>query len=358
MIRVLHVFHNMGNGGIEQFVMNYYRHIDRNAVQFDFLTSVPYAGFFDQEILANGGRLYHACPYANNPIKTYMDIASIVNNQRYTIIHRHTGSAFGYFDLRAAKSGGADHLILHAHNTEAGHRLLHRLSKSFLSFDCIRFACSEESGRFLFGNDADFRIIRNAIDVSRFTFDEQIRNEMRKALHCDNKLVIGHVGRFAEQKNHQRLLSIFEKIHAVREDSLLLCIGDGALLKTMQKRAAERGITDSVLFLGQREDVHNLLQAMDVFLLPSLWEGFGISLLEAQASGLPCFASKEATPEAVNVTGNTHFLSLHESDEKWAAAILSHDFSRDLSAAGRIRAAGFDIVAEARKLQTIYENLA
>ena len=172
MIRVLHIFHKMGNGGIEQFVMNYYRHIDRNAVQFDFLTSVPDAGFFDQEILANGGRLYHACSYKKNPIKTYLDIANIVNRHGYRIVHRHTGSAFGYFDLRAANSGGADHLILHAHNTEAGHQSLHRLSRSFLSFDCIRFACSQEAGRFLFGNNADFRIIRNAIDVSRFAFND------------------------------------------------------------------------------------------------------------------------------------------------------------------------------------------
>ena len=268
MIRVLHVFHEMVNGGTGHFVMNYYRHIDRSQVQFDFLTSVDEPGYWDEEIRSLGGKIFHAYPFGKNPIKNYYDIARIVRENHYQIVHRHTGSAFGYFELRAAKHGGANQLILHAHNTEAGKPLVHRAAQLLFNLPCHRFACSHEAGCFLFGKNTCFSIIPNAIDVQRFSFEPVIREKMRKELGLENRLVIGHIGRFQAQKNHSRLLSIFSELHKQRTDSVLVCIGDGEKMEETKALASQMGLREAVLFLGQRNDVTDLLSAFDFFLLP------------------------------------------------------------------------------------------
>ena len=357
MIRVLHIFHEMENGGTGHFVMNYYRHMDRSKVQFDFLTSVDGSGYFDEEIQALGGKLFHAYPFHKDPIKNFYDIARTVHENQYRIIHRHTGSAFGYFDLWAARHGGADQLILHAHNTDAGKPFVHRVSRCFLRLDCHQYACSLEAGRFLFGENAPYTLIPNAIDTQCFAFSTSIRDRLRKELHVVDKLVIGHVGRFQEQKNHGRLLSIFAEIHNKRPDSVLVCIGDGEKMKETKETAKRMGLEESVLFLGQRNDVYNLLSAFDVFLLPSLYEGFPVVLVEAQSNGLKCFVSKEANPEETNLTGNVSFISLDANDEIWAEAILKSNMSRDVSAVNRVKDAGYDISDAAVQLTDKYLNM-
>ncbi|MEI3219553.1 MAG: glycosyltransferase [Lachnoclostridium sp.] len=174
MVRVLHIFHNMGNGGIENFVMNYYRFIDRQKVQFDFLTSVEDQGYFDEEILSMGGKIFHAYPFRKNPIKNYKDIARIVGENNYTVVHRHTGSAFGYFDLRAARRGGAKIPYYASSASHAGNKIVHNISKNLLKIDCIKFACSKEAGEFLFGKDEkNIIIINNAIDAEKFCFSAE-----------------------------------------------------------------------------------------------------------------------------------------------------------------------------------------
>ena len=268
MIRVLHMFHEMSNGGTSHFAMNYYRHMDREKVQFDFLTSVDVPGYFDSEILALGGKLFRAYPFSKNPIKNYYDIARIVRENRYQIVHRHTGSAFGYFDLRAARRGGAKHLILHAHNTDVGKPAVHKVAKTILALNCHRFACSKDAGEFLFGYKQSFEVIPNAIDIARFSFSTVLRDEMRKELGLENSLVIGHIGRMEEQKNHKKLLSVFAEIHRIREDSMLVCVGDGSLMSEIKAFAEQLGLIQSILFLGQRRDVDKLMHCFDAFLFP------------------------------------------------------------------------------------------
>lgn len=354
MIRVLHIFHEMSNGGNCHFVMNYYRHMNRDEIQFDFLTSVSEPGYFDEEILSLGGRLFHACPIEKNPVRNYLDIARIVRENQYQIVHRHTGSAFGYFDLRAAKHGGAKYLILHAHSTDVGRPAVDKAARLLLRMDCHRFACSQEAGEFLFGKGKSFEVIPNAIEINRFVFQPDVRETMRKDLGLGNKLVIGHIGWMQEQKNHKRLLSIFAAIHQKRIDSALVCVGDGKLVEEIKSLAARQGLGKDILFLGQRSDVEKVLQCFDVFLLPSLYEGFPVTLVEAQANGLPCFASKDAVPQAVNMTGNVRFISLAESDTYWADQILKRDMKRDKNAPVKVRAAGYDIVGESEKLANHY----
>lgn len=356
MIRVLHIFHCMGNGGIEHFVMNIYRKLDRSKVQFDFLISSEETGFFDQEIHELGGKVFYASPLKKNLIKNYMDIVRIVKENNYQIIHRHTGSAFGYFDLRAARRGGAKNLILHSHNPQVGKKALHYMCRFFLSFDCIRFACSQEAGEFLFGRKKPFTVIKNAIDTPCYVFDLETRQKVRENLQLDDKFVIGHVGRFNWQKNHKRLLEIFKVFLEKRENSVLVCVGDGDLLEAEKLYAKELKIDHSVRFLGNRSDVSQLMNAFDEFCLPSNFEGFSITLVEAQTNGLNCVVSQEGITSTSNITGNVHYLSLDQDNTDWADALIQYG-NRDAKAVQRVKQSGYDISDMAKQLENYYIGL-
>ena len=357
MIRVLHIFHQMANGGVEHFVMNFYRNIDRSEVQFDFLTSVESDGFFDEEIRALGGKLYRAYPLKKNPIRNYFDIAHIVQKNHYDIVHRHTGSAFGYFDLRAARHGGAKYLILHSHNPQAGKPILHSVFDMFLKFDCIKFACSREAGEFLFGTGAEFEVMNNAIDCDKFEFDPAIRAQVREELGIADSFVMGHIGRFEMQKNHEKLFEIFYEILQKRPNSCLVCVGVGSLMDNRKEQAKRMGIYDKVRFLGSRNDVKRIIQAFDFFVFPSKYEGFSITQIEAQVNGLKCFTSRSCVPFSSNITGNVRFIGLEEPAEVWAETILESNLMRDLSAIDVVKNAGYDIINAAKKLTEFYRSL-
>lgn len=355
MIRVLQIFHNMGNGGVEAFVMNNYRKIDREKIQFDFLTSVDEPGYFDEEIKALGGRIFRAYPLKKNPFRNYHDIARIVRENDYQIVHRHTGSAFGYFDLRAAKKGGAKCLILHSHNPAAGKSWVHRVSKRLLEIDCTRLACSDAAGLFLFGNK-EFTVMPNAIDCDKYQFSAEARNLVRTEWQAKDAFVIGHIGRLEEQKNHKRLVEIFSAVLKKNEKSILVCVGDGSLRQSVEAFAKQLGVFDKIRFLGTRNDVGKLINGFDVFCFPSNYEGFGITLIEAQANGLHCYTSKAVVPGEANLAGNVHFIPLTASDEEWADLILKAPTERDLSAIDRIKDAGYSIDQQSNKLIDFYEQ--
>lgn len=357
MIRVLHIFHEMANGGIEAFVMNNYRRLDRNQIQFDFLTSVDRVGYFDEEIEALGGKIYHVYPLKKNPIKNYYDIARIVRENNYQIVHRHTGSAFGYYDLRAARSGGAEYLILHSHNPKAGNSLIHKVSNAILRFDCEKVACSTDAGKFLFGEKAEFRIIVNAIECDRFRFSPEIRNKVRYEWNAEDAFVVGHIGRFEDQKNHKKLLEIFKSITERKANSLLVCIGSGSLLENTKAYARKLGIFDKIRFLGTRNDVNDLINGFDVFCFPSKYEGFSITQIEVQVNGLSVITSKGVVPAESNIAGNVHFVPLEYDNRKWADEVLSVPQERDLSAITRIKNAGYDLVVSAERLTDYYKSL-
>lgn len=359
MIRVLHIFHEMANGGVEHFVMDNYRHMDRSRVQFDFLVSVEREGFFDEEIKALGGKIYHAYPLKKNPVRNYLDIARIVRENHYTIVHRHTGSAFGYWDLRAARHGGAKELILHSHNNQAGNRILHEVSNRVLCLPCHKFACSGEAGRWLFGEKASFQVVKNAIDCQRFSFCKEVRDTVRQELGIENKFVVGHIGRFETQKNHKRLLEIFAKLVEKNDDAVLICVGIGSLQEACINQAKQLGIWDKVKFLGTRSDIPQLMHAFDCFVMPSIYEGLPFVLVEAQANGLPCVASTNVPAES-NIAKTIEFISLDEPDEYWADRILQHtvtEMPREEYGAV-LKNLGYDIDTNAQKLCEYYESLA
>lgn len=357
MVKVLHIFHHMGNGGIEHFVMDNYRAIDKSRVHFDFLVSVEYAGSFDEEIAAMGSTMYHAYPFKKNPIKNYNDIARIVKENHYDIIHRHTGSAFGYFDLRAARKGGAKHLILHSHNPDVGKPWVHKISKNLLEIDCIGLACSKDAGEFLFGQKP-FKIFPNAIDCEQFCFSPSEREKVRKELGIENQFVLGHIGRYEEQKNHKKLVEIFKAALELQPQAKLISIGDGVLVEEIKAYAKKLGVYQNILFLGYRKDVANIMQAFDAFVLPSLYEGFPIVQIEAQANGLHCFSSRDVIPGESNITGNVTFIPLSNTSEQWADTIVNTNCQRDLNAIGIIKEAGYDIKSSASRLASFYESFS
>lgn len=328
-LRIAHIIGKWVGGGVEAVVMNYYRHIDHTKIQFDFIcdddsTDIPY-----KEIESLGGRVILVPPY-QKVFKYQKEMKRILKEGNYKIVHSHI-NALSVFPLRAAKKAGVPVRIAHSHSTtnkkEWKKNILKSLLKPFSKvYATDYFACTEHAGRWLFGDkefdNGNVFVLNNAIDLDKFKFDEEIRKNVRNELNIDDEtLVVGHIGRFVEQKNHARLVEIFYEIYKKNNNSVLLLIGQGPLEDEIKQKVNELKLSDNVKFLGQRNNVNELYQAFDIFTLPSLYEGLGIVLIEAQAAGLYCACSTEV-PEVAKVTENLSFISLEESSEKWAEEIL------------------------------------
>lgn len=363
MIRVLHSVSNMDRAGIETMIMNYYRHIDKEKVQFDFLCNKQKEGAYDEEIRKMGGRIYKSPGL--NPIKWFKYekmVRSLLNeNPDIKIVHSHNG-AFSLQAQLVAKKNGIKNRIVHVHGTKIDFNLklpLKLIYKKFLKKVSNNYwGCGIEAVRYYFGDkeikSGNYKIIRNAIEVNKFVYNEQKRNELRKKYNLENKFVIGNVARFMTQKNHTFTLDLFKVILEKNKDAVLILLGDGELLEPMKQKAKNLGIDKAVMFLGNVNNVNDMYQAMDVFLLPSLFEGLPVVGIEAQASGLKCIMSDTITDE-VAITNNVKFLSLkNDSLEKWADEILSNVGYKRKDMTKEIIEAGYSIEEEAKKLQEIY----
>ena len=324
-IRIAQIIGKWLGGGVESVVMNYYRHIDRSKIQFDFIcdedsTNIPY-----DEINSLGGKVILIPPY-QKVIRYHKELKKVLKEGNYKIVHSHINT-LSIFSLWAAKSAGVPVRIAHSHSTtnkkEKKKNLMKQVLKHFSKvFATDYMCCSELAGRWLFGDKEYDRgnvyLLNNAIDLEKFKYDENIRKEKRKELNIsDDTLVIGHVGRFVEQKNHRFLIDIFNEVHKERENSILLLAGQGPLVDEIHEKVNELGLNESVRFLGQRKDIDKLYQAFDVFLLPSLYEGLPVVGVEAQATGSLCILSDDMTKET-KVLDTTKFLSLNQGAKKWA----------------------------------------
>ena len=363
MIRVLHSVSNMDRAGIETMLMNYYRNIDRSKVQFDFLCNKSKIGAYEEEIKSMGGRIFRTPGL--NPIKwiKYENMVKelLKENPDIKIVHSHNGA----FSLQAqivAKKVGIKNRIVHVHGTKIDFNLklpLKLIYKPFLKLSSNNFwGCGTEAIRYYFGDrvikENNYKIIKNAIDIDKFIFDKEKRVKLRKEYNLENKFVIGNVARFMKQKNHIFMLELFKVILNKNPNSVLMFFGDGELQNEIKQKAKDLGIEKSVMFMGNVENINEMYQVMDVFLLPSLFEGLPVVGIEAQTSGLKCFMSDTITNE-VSITENVEFLSLkNDSLEKWADKILENiDYERkDMSK--EIITAGYSIKEEAKKLQDIY----
>lgn len=362
-IRVLNMFTIMDRGGAETMVMNYYRHIDRTKVQFDFLVHREQRGAYDDEIERMGGRIYRMCPvYPQNFSRYKRDLRTFFRaHPEYKIIHSHM-SELGYFAFREAERQGVPVRICHAHNAPHGFdaKMIIRtyFKKRMMPYLTHLFMCGEESGKWLYGekNKTRFIMLNNAIDAAVYSFDASKREKMRRQLGLADELVIGHVGRFNPQKNHPFLLNIFAALLKKEPNAVLLLVGGGADMPKIQAKAQELGIAERVRFLGVRSDVADLMQAMDVFVFPSLYEGLPVTMVEAQASGLPCIISDKVPPECILTEGLVNIMPLSASPEAWAEKILTMRAIPRTDRREEIAAHGFDITTEAVKLQEFYLN--
>ncbi|MCR5761474.1 MAG: glycosyltransferase [Sphaerochaetaceae bacterium] len=358
-VRILMVSFNMDRCGAETFVMNFYRAIDRTKVQFDFLLHCSYKSDYEDEIESMGGRIYKIQPYKIYNKKAYdRELDEFFNKHpEYKIIHGHLYNRIEY--LAVAKKHGLI-TISHSHSTSNGKGpkawLLTYLHRHINSVTDYRFACSEESGKWLY-KEKDYKVVRNAIDTNLFKYSTYERNKIRKEFNINkNTVVFGHVGRFLPVKQHSILLKIFSEYHKGNPDSKLLLVGDGPLFKETGKKTEALNINDSVIFAGSRPDVNSLLCAMDLFVFPSEHEGLPVTLVEAQSTGLPCVVPSHITEE-VHVTDLMRKVEGFDPKE-WAEECQKalNDFSsyKREEALEAVKASGFDIQETAQELQNFY----
>ncbi len=359
IIRVAHIIGKWVGGGVESVVMNYYKYIDREKIQFDFIcdedsTNIPY-----DEIEKLGGKVILIPPY-QRIVKYHKILKNVLKDGNYKIVHSHINT-LSVFSLFAAKCAGVPVRIAHSHSTtnkkEKKKNILKQILRPFSKlFATDYMCCSEYAGRWLFGdkeyNKGNVYLLNNAIDLEKFKYNEKVRIKKREELNiADDILVIGHVGRFVEQKNHRFLIDIFNEVHKQNSKSVLLLAGQGPLMSEMMKKAERLELGDCVKFLGQRNDIEQLYQVFDVFCLPSLYEGLGMVLIEAQCSGLYCVTSNEV-PNIVNIVDIVKFCDLRDIKEWKENILIRQNMRKDFSK--KLTECGYNIKKENKKLVLKY----
>ena len=360
MIKVLQVVGRMDYGGTETLLMNLLRVLDQNSIQYDFVAQTPEECAYDQEIYSYGAKIYR-CPHISwRNLKSYREWWQkfFLEHPEYLIVHGHSrGSAPIYLD-EAKKAGRI--AILHCHSGSYGLgvkglvRFLWQLPLYHISN--YKFACSYDAGVSQFGKKSKFYVIKNGISSERYVYNPEIRKKVRDEFHFHGKLVIGNVSRFESPKNHEFLLEIFKEILKIEPNAVLMLVGTGSKKERIEEIAKTSGIEDKVCFTGARNDVNELLQGMDIFVFPSLYEGLPLALIESQAAGLPTFTSAKVVAPEVKITDILHFISLKRTAKEWARIIMKtvRDGSERRDMSKEVIEAGFDIRNTQKWLEDFY----
>lgn len=346
-------------GGVESVIMNYYRNINRDELQMDFLCNTPTVAY-EEEIKRLGGKIYKIESRSKNLFLYHKQLKNFFkeNAKKYSTIWVNICSLANIDYLIYAKKYKIKYRIIHCHNSQNMDSklrvILHKFNKLRLEkYATDYWTCSEESNSWFFQPKLNEKVVvvHNAIDYDKFKFDEDIREEYRKKLKIEDKVVFGNIGRFHFQKNQLRLLEIFKKISEKEENAVLILIGDGEDKSKILNKISELKLEEKVKVLGIRDDVEKLLQCMDAVIFPSLFEGLPLVLVEAQANGLPVFASDTITKE-IMLSDNMVFLSLKESNEYWAERILESNLERHNNY-NEIEKKGYDIKKECNKIERL-----
>ncbi|MEI3598488.1 MULTISPECIES: glycosyltransferase family 1 protein [unclassified Oceanobacillus] len=369
-IRVLQVVGRMHRAGLETFLMNIYRNIDREKIQFDFLTHYTKEGDYDQEIESLGGKIYRFSVMEDKNILLYfkqLDDFFKAHNE-YKIVHGHW-TTFGLFYMYYAKKNGIKYRIAHAHSNRSkpGLRgiLVNNLAKSMKSMSNYYFGCSQSAIEWLYGKNSRVvkngkaKIIKNGIDVDKLKFNLKVRDEYRKNYNIEDRFVIGHIGRFYYPKNQDFIIRLFRQLYKNDSNSLLMLIGTGEDMERIEKEVKLMGLENSVMFLGNRSDIAELLSSMDIFLFPSRYEAFGMAAIEAQASGLTTIVS-DGVPNDVHITNVITDLSLSCPIEKWVERILqakNNHLADRIRTYEDVRASGYDIKEQVKNIKDFYLTL-
>lgn len=350
----------MNRGGLETMLMNYYRELDRSDIQFDFMVHRSEEGHYDAEILSLGGRIYRMPQIRPGNYRLYFKLLDeFFAAHEYKVVHSHINENSS-FVLRAAKHAGLPCRIAHSHLSDLGIdiKLPFRLYARFSMRDNPNkyFACSKNAGQWLFGRriseSKGITLLNNAVNIEEFKYDREIREQIRDEIDAGDKLVLGHIGRFNKQKNHDFLIDVFKTVHEKCPESILVMVGDGQLRPLIEKKVTTLGLSSNVRFLGVRGDISNLMQGFDLFLFPSLFEGLPVVLVEAQAAGLKCIVSDTITSET-DVSGRIEFVSLKRTSDVWADKILTSSYEHE-DTSDLLRKNGYDTATMAKWLTNYY----
>lgn len=367
MKKILHYVGSMNRGGMEMFIMNLFRHIDRRELMFDFAIHKTNVGDFQEEICNLGGSWYFFPPMRKNPVKYREAWRKFWKTHagEYCAFHFHTNSLANIIALDEAAKAGVPIRIVHSHSSMANkgrlqwlNDILHKLHQKKLPVLATHlFACSDKAASWLFG---DMKIgslpvmqINNGIDIEKFRYDEMNRNHIRKTAKLDGLKIVGHVGAFLPVKNHKFIVEVIEKAYEMDSSIRCVFIGQGRLYAEIKKMVAAKQLQDVVLFLGVQDNVHEWLSAMDVFLMPSLYEGLPVSLIEVQVNGLPAIVSDTIT-DTVKLQKNMQYKALSDGPAAWAEEIIKvmdngcRAYNSECVAAG-----GFDI----KETAALYEKI-
>lgn len=362
-IKIAHIAGGLTSGGVEAVIYNYFSAMNRDNYELHYITYDTPNEEVKKKFENIGFTVHQVAKKKEHFFKSCMQVYTIFKSNDIAIVHSHmtlmsfVTSVIGIFT-------GAKVRIAHSHlaqKSSGWKRILYGLFKWLTVVTSTDyFACGEDAAVFLYGekrvNRGKVTILHNSIQVQKFLPEESLRREIRERMHLTEKICYGHVGRFTEQKNHDFLIDIYEELHRIQPESILMLIGEGPLEDRIKKKVAQKGLGENVLFLGSREDVQDLYQAMDVFLLPSLYEGLALALVEAQCAGLPIITSDTVTRE-IALTEEITYMSLGESPGAWAEAIArkSH-YGQKKNNAALLAEAGYDIAKEADKLDNYYRK--
>ncbi len=345
--------------GITNVIYNYLRALNTNEITFDFVSLNQPDDFYVHEVEKKGGRLY-VLPRLNGTIGYWKSLRKLIRMNRYDAVHIHGNSHTTVLELTAAKAAGCVVRMVHAHTTTCAHVVVHKLLTPLFNALCTHgLSCGEAAGRFMYGNKP-FMVVNNGVDTDKFAFCAKKRDILREQYGFEGRKVIGHVGYFSVVKNHRWIIEVFRSLLEKDKGYRLLLIGDGELRGEIAEKAKDYGILDNITFTGNINNVDEMLNAMDLVLMPSLFEGLPLTLIEQQANGLQCVCSDAITTEA-DKTGNLRFVSLDNSAEEWASEVESFLKTDDRElrsriAIERIREAGYSIEEEAMKLSAYYFN--
>lgn len=373
-LRVLQVGMTRNLGGIETYLIEQFRHLDKSKIDYDFVNITgEYSICYEDEILASSSKIFKVVSRHKNPLLHYWQWFNILlqNKGVYDVIVLNTNSLEYMFPLVLGKIFGIPVRVIHSHNSGfenkqgLARRLLVGMNKKLLAWSVnLRFACSQFAGQWMF-KDNPYHVIYNAIDIHKYDADLIVREETRNALGLHTELTLLHVGRFSYQKNHSFLLDIFKKVYAIQPNSVLLLVGDtteeSEFLMEVKRKIKEYGLANAVRLLGRRDDVNKIMQAADVLVMPSFFEGLTVVGIEAQASDLPLLLSDTVTKE-LGLLPSTQFISLEAGPTAWAKAIVNSKQHNRQSRYEELKAAGYDIGNETERVEKLlidaYHELA
>lgn len=373
-LRVLQVGMTRNLGGIETYLIEQFRHLDKSKIDYDFVNITgEYSICYEDEILASGSKIFKVVSRHKNPLLHYWQWFNILSQNKgvYDVIVLNTNSLEYVFPLVLGKIFGIPVRVIHSHNSGfenkqgLARRLLVGMNKKLLAWSAnLRFACSQFAGQWMF-KDNPYHVIYNAIDIHKYDADPIVREETRNALGLRTELTLLHVGRFSYQKNHSFLLDIFKEVHAIQPDSVLLLVGDtteeSEFLTEVKRKIKAYGLENVVRLLGRRDDVNKIMQAADVLVMPSFFEGLTVVGIEAQASDLPLLLSDTVTKE-LGLLPSTQFISLEAGPTAWAEAIVNSKQHNRQSRYEELKAAGYDIGNETERVEKLlidaYHELA